>query len=111
MDSVPASIEALPEVVKAVGDTMTVMFDSGIRGGPDVFKALALGAKFVFSGSPILWGLAVDGEDGVFAVLNLLRTEFTKVLGLSGYPTVASIKRNAVVHKKYYEDFTSKLEF
>uniref|UniRef100_T1H570 FMN hydroxy acid dehydrogenase domain-containing protein n=1 Tax=Megaselia scalaris TaxID=36166 RepID=T1H570_MEGSC len=52
LDSAPASIEALPEIVEAVGGSMTVMLDSGVRGGPEVFKALALGAKQVFVGSP-----------------------------------------------------------
>ncbi|KAL5278729.1 HAO1.2 family protein [Megaselia abdita] len=103
LDSVPASIEALPEVVAAVGDSLTVMLDSGIRGGPDVFKSLAKGAKCVFGGTSVLWGLTVDGENGVFEVLKLIRTEFEKVLGLAGFPTLASITRNSVVHEHYYE--------
>ncbi|KAL5279077.1 HAO1.2 family protein [Megaselia abdita] len=102
LDSVPATIEALPEVVAAVGDSLTVMLDSGIRGGPDVFKALALGAEYVFIGSSAQWGLAVDGEEGVFQVLKLIRTEFEKVMGLAGFPTLSSITRNSVVHKSYY---------
>lgn len=110
MDSAPASIEALPEVVAAVGDSLTVMLDSGIRGGPDIFKALALGAKYVFTGTSPIWGLAVDGENGVYEVLNILRTEFTRVAGLAGCAKISDINRNSVVHKKYYEYLIARLD-
>lgn len=103
MDSAPASIEALPEIVEAVGGSMTVMLDSGVRGGPEVFKALALGAKQVFVGSPVIWGLAIDGENGVHSLLEMIKKEFETVMALAGSPNLTEIKRNQVVHKDYYD--------
>lgn len=104
LDGVPASIEALPEVVKAVGKDMTVVFDSGVRGGDDVFKALALGAKYVFIGRPVFFGLAVDGQKGVEGVLNTLKSELENVMALNGCSSIKDIKRNRVVHKQYFEN-------
>lgn len=72
LDSTPTSIEALPEVVSAVGNSMIVMLDIGIRGGPEAFKALGLGAKHVFMGIPVIWGLAIEG---VFSVLERRSSE------------------------------------
>ncbi|KAL5278728.1 HAO1.2 family protein [Megaselia abdita] len=103
LDSAPASIEALPEVVDAVGGQMTVMLDSGIRGGPEVFKALALGAKQVFVGSPVIWGLAIDGEDGVHSLLEMIKNEFEVVMTLAGSSNLTEIKRGQVVHESYYD--------
>uniref|UniRef100_A0A8D0RJ31 (S)-2-hydroxy-acid oxidase n=1 Tax=Sus scrofa TaxID=9823 RepID=A0A8D0RJ31_PIG len=76
LDEVPASIDALSEVVAAVKGKIEVYLDGGIRTGNDVLKALALGAKCVFVGRPILWGLACKGEHGVEEVLNILKNEF-----------------------------------
>ena len=73
LDGVPATIEALPEVVEAVAGRVPVLMDGGIRRGTDVVKALALGAQAVLAGRPFVWGLAAGGEDGVFRVLELLR--------------------------------------
>lgn len=103
LDSAPASIEALPEIVDAVGDSLTVMMDSGIRGGPEVFKALALGAKQVFVGSPVIWGLAIDGADGVHSLLEIIKKEFEVVMTLAGSPELSDIKRGQVVHESYYD--------
>lgn len=103
LDSAPASIEALPEVVDAVGNSMTVMLDSGIRGGPEVFKALALGAKQVFVGSPVIWGLAINGEEGVHSLLEMIKKEFEVVMTLAGSNNLNEIKRGQVVHEAYYE--------
>ncbi len=77
-------IDALPEVVEAVGGKMEVFLDGGVRQGTDVFKALALGAKAVFIGRPVLWGLAYDGQAGVERVLELLRDEFQRAMKLAG---------------------------
>ena len=65
LDGVPATIEALPEVVEAVAGRCEVYLDGGVRRGTDVLKALALGARGVFVGRPVLWGLAVDGAAGL----------------------------------------------
>jgi isopentenyl diphosphate isomerase/L-lactate dehydrogenase-like FMN-dependent dehydrogenase len=80
LDGVAASLDALPEVVDAVGDRAEVLVDGGIRRGTDVLKALALGARAALSGRAVLWGLAVGGEQGVVDVLELLRAEIA--LGL-----------------------------
>src|SRR5207237_9696830 len=72
LDGVAASLDALPEVVEAVGGRCEVYMDGGVRRGPDVLKALALGARAVFVGRPALWGLAVAGQAGARAVLQLV---------------------------------------
>ena len=91
LDGVPASIEALPAVVKAVGGRAEVYFDGGIRRGTDVLKALALGARAVFVGRPVLWGLAVDGAAGVRGVLGLLREELELAMVLAGVSGVEGV--------------------
>ncbi|KAK4879617.1 hypothetical protein RN001_007763 [Aquatica leii] len=102
VDSVPASIEVLPEIVKAVGDRMEVFIDGGFREGIDVFKALALGAKMVFVGRPVLWGLSYDGQRGVKKVFDMLENEFDNTMTLTGCATVKDIIPDMVVHKSYY---------
>ena len=79
------ALDALPEIARAVGDQMTVLFDSGVRSGDDVFKALALGAKAVLLGRPYAYGLGLDGQAGVEHVLRCLLAEFDLTLALSGY--------------------------
>lgn len=108
LDGVSASIEALPEIVAAVGHTLTVMMDSGIRGGPDVFKALALGAKYVFVGSPVVWGLAIEGAHGVYSLLEMIKKEFNVVMALAGSDRLANIKGDQVVHESYYDSLLMK---
>ncbi|KAL0281309.1 UNVERIFIED_CONTAM: hypothetical protein PYX00_002336 [Menopon gallinae] len=87
VDLVPAGIEALPEIVQAVGGRCDVYLDGGITKGTDIFIALALGAKMVFMGRPALWGLAYDGENGVRNILELLRREFDVTMCLTGSRT------------------------
>lgn len=96
LDSVQASIEALPEVVEAAGQHCEIYIDSGIRRGTDVLKAIALGARAVLVGRPILWGLAVNGADGAHHVLELLRAELEQDMIFAGLPTIASINRSLV---------------
>jgi isopentenyl diphosphate isomerase/L-lactate dehydrogenase-like FMN-dependent dehydrogenase len=96
LDTALASIEALPEVVEAVAGRCEVYMDGGIRRGTDVLKALALGARAVLVGRPILWGLAVNGAASARHVLELLRDELEMAMVLSGRPTVASIDRSLV---------------
>jgi 4-hydroxymandelate oxidase len=91
LDTVAASIEALPEVVEAVAGRCEVYLDGGIRRGTDVLKALALGARAVFVGRPVLWGLAVAAADGAQHVLELLRGELELAMALAGRPTLSSI--------------------
>lgn len=96
LDGALASIEALPEVVDAVAGRCEVYMDGGIRRGTDILKALALGARAVLVGRPALWGLAVNGHEGVRDVLELLRAELDLAMALSGQPTLASINRSLV---------------
>ncbi|XP_045673170.1 hydroxyacid oxidase 2 [Phyllostomus hastatus] len=96
LDDVPASIDALTEVVAAVKGKLEVYLDGGVRTGNDVLKALALGAKCVFLGRPVLWGLACKGEHGVEEVLNILKDEFHTSMALTGCRSVAEINRNLI---------------
>lgn len=92
-----ATIEALPEVVAAVGGRIPVLVDGGVRRGTDVFKALALGAKAVGIGRPMLWGLGAFGEPGVERVLAILQAELKMVMGNCGTRTLADINRSYVM--------------
>jgi isopentenyl diphosphate isomerase/L-lactate dehydrogenase-like FMN-dependent dehydrogenase len=91
LDGVPASLDALPEVVEAVGERIEVLVDGGVRRGTDVVKALALGARAVLVGRPVIWGLTVGGEAGVRDVLELLRRELKLGLTLLGCPSPAEV--------------------
>ncbi len=96
VDTVVTSIEALPEVVDAVGGRAEILLDSGVRRGIDVLKALALGARAVMIGRPFLWGLAVGGEAGVRQILQIFRDEIDTNMTQLGRPTIASIDRTMV---------------
>lgn len=100
LDGAIASIDALSEVVEAVGDKVDVLVDGGIRRGTDILKALALGAKAVLLGRPILWGLAVGGEEGVKHVLELLRDELDLAMALSGCAKLSDIDPSLIVRLK-----------
>jgi len=99
LDSVLAPIEALPEVVEAVAGRCDVYVDGGIRTGGDVFKALALGAKCVFVGRPVIHGLAHSGEAGVRKVLEILQTEFDLCMALAGVRNVLEINRRSIMYE------------
>jgi len=98
LDGLPATIEALPQVVQAVGGQAPVLLDGGVRRGTDVFKALALGARAVLIGRPYVYGLAAAGAAGVVHVLHMLRTELEIAMALAGTPTLADIDRSALWH-------------
>ena len=97
LDSAVAALDALPPVVEAVGGRAEVLVDGGIRRGTDVVKALALGARAVLIGRPILWGLAVGGEAGVRHVLELLRAELALDLLLCGLASPGDAGRSLLV--------------
>src|SRR5436309_7587406 len=97
LDSTLGSLDALPEVVAAVRGRIELYLDGGIRRGTDVLKALALGAKAVFVGRPVLWGLALGGADGVRAVLDELRTELDTAMALAGCATLKDIESSLVL--------------
>ncbi len=96
LDGVAASLDALPEIAAAVDGGTELYLDGGIRRGTDVLKALALGARAVLVGRPVLWGLAVAGADGAFGVLDLLGRELAHAMALAGRPTLADIDRSTV---------------
>jgi isopentenyl diphosphate isomerase/L-lactate dehydrogenase-like FMN-dependent dehydrogenase len=96
LDCVPASIRALPEVVKAVNGQVEVLMDGGIRRGTDVVKALCLGARAVLCGRAYAYGLAAAGEAGVTRAIEILRTDLDRTLRLLGCPSVAALDRSYV---------------
>ena len=96
LDTVPATIDALPGVVAAVAGRLPVLVDGGIRRGTDVLKALAFGAVAVQIGRPYLWGLGVAGADGVARVVAILRKELELAMMLTGRPTLASIDKSVL---------------
>ena len=96
VDGAIAALDALPDVVDAVGDELTVLFDSGIRSGCDVVKALALGARAVLLGRPYLWGMALRGADGVAQVVRNLLSELDLTLALSGHASPRTLNREVL---------------
>ena len=96
LDTVAATIEALPEVVAAVAGQCEVYMDGGVRRGTDVLKALALGARAVFVGRPVLWGLTVADAEGAQHALELLRDELELAMALAGRPALADIDTSVV---------------
>lgn len=96
LDGVAATLDMLPEVVSAVAGRVPVLLDGGVRWGSDVLKALALGARAVMVGRPLLWGLAAGGEQGAAQVLRLLREELSTAMALAGCRTIADIPPDLV---------------
>src|SRR5260221_9639914 len=90
LDTVPATIDALPLVVEKVAGRLPILVDGGIRRGTDVLKALALGASAVQIGRPYLWGLGIAGAEGVSRVVQILRHEFEMAMALTGRPAIAN---------------------
>ncbi|CAL8464246.1 g3781 [Coccomyxa elongata] len=97
LDTAPASLDALPAVAAAVGRRVPVLMDGGVRRGTDIIKALALGADAVLLGRPVLWGLALGGQQGVQKVLETLRKELRLSLALMGCPSLAHVNRHMVL--------------
>ncbi|MGA7624325.1 MAG: alpha-hydroxy acid oxidase [Candidatus Acidiferrales bacterium] len=96
LDTVPATIDALPQVVDQVAGRVPVLVDGGIRRGTDVLKALALGANAVLIGRPYVYGLGAAGESGVTKVVNILQREFQMAMALTGRPNIGSIDRSVI---------------
>ncbi len=96
LDNAVASLDALPEVVGAVGGAVPVLFDGGVRRGTDAFTALALGARMVLLGRPPLWGLAAGGADGVAGLLRTTTEELAHAMALAGRPRLADLDSSAV---------------
>lgn len=96
LDTLPATIDALPGVVDKVADRRPVLVDGGIRRGTDVLKALALGAKAVLIGRPYLYGLGIGGSDGVKKSVNILHREFRMAMALTGRTSIKDIDRSVL---------------
>lgn len=96
LDTLPATIDALPGVTAQVAGKIPVLFDGGIRRGTDILKALALGANAVLIGRPYLFGLGAEGATGVARIVNILRREFESAMALTGRRTVAEIDGSVI---------------
>ncbi|XP_070053948.1 peroxisomal (S)-2-hydroxyacid oxidase GLO4-like isoform X1 [Nicotiana tomentosiformis] len=107
LDYTPATISVLEEVVNAVQGKVPVLLDGGIRRGTDIFKALALGAKAVLIGRPVIYGLAAKGESGVKQVIEMLKNELEQTMALAGCCNVNDITRSHVKTEK--ESFLSRM--
>jgi L-lactate dehydrogenase (cytochrome)/(S)-mandelate dehydrogenase len=104
LDGAPAALDALPGVVAAVGGRIPVLIDGGIRRGADVVKGLALGASLCLIARPHLFGLAVAGEAGVARVLDILRREIDRVMGLLGVRTIAELGPDSLMRRAARHD-------
>ncbi|KAK0666240.1 FMN-dependent dehydrogenase-domain-containing protein [Cercophora samala] len=109
LDGAVPSLEMLPEIVDAVGDRLTVLFDSGIRTGVDVLKALALGAKAVLVGRPVIYGLGIAGTEGAKHVLASLLADVDQSMGLLGVQTVGELNRSMLRKLSYGGDVKTSL--
>jgi 4-hydroxymandelate oxidase len=96
LDYEPSTLEVLPEIVDAVGGKVPILFDSGVRRGTDVLKALALGASAVCLGRVPRWGLSAYGAPGVQRILEILQAELVQAMAYTGRPTLASIDHTLV---------------
>jgi 4-hydroxymandelate oxidase len=96
LDTLPATIDALPRVAETVAGRVPILVDGGIRRGTDVVKALALGAAAVLVGRPYLYALGVGGADGVSRMIGILRSELEMAMALTGCPTLQSIDRSVL---------------
>lgn len=96
LDGAPASLDALPEIVNEVGSKVEVYFDGGIRRGSDIAMALAMGARAVGLGRPVLWALAAGGESGVAKLISLLKVDLATVMALTGRRSIAEMDQTLV---------------
>jgi L-lactate dehydrogenase (cytochrome) len=96
VDGAIGSLDALPEIAEAAGEDLAILFDSGIRGGADAIKALALGADAVCLGRPYVWGLALEGQQGVETVLKMVLAELDLTMALCGYTSPDQLGPEAI---------------
>ena len=97
VDGSISTIEALPKIMEVINTRLPVLLDSGVRGGADVFKALALGAKAVCIGRPYVYGLTLAGQEGVKAVLQNFMTDFELTMGLAGCKNISEITKDSLL--------------
>ena len=99
LDSATASIKALPLIRKALGDDFPILFDSGIRSGSDILRALALGADFVMFGRPLMYAIGADGARGLRRIINLIKEELSTNLGLVGLTDINEVDKKIIAEK------------
>ncbi|KAI3331909.1 FMN-dependent dehydrogenase [Xylariaceae sp. AK1471] len=109
VDGAVGSLDMLPEIVEAVGDKMTVLFDSGIRTGADIVKALALGAKAVLLGRPVMYGLGIAGKEGAKHVLASLLADLDGTMALAGIKSVTHLSQTTLKKVSYGGDAKSSI--
>ncbi len=103
LDSATASINALPLIRKALGDNFPILFDSGIRSGSDILRALALGANFVMFGRPLMYAIGADGAKGLRRIINLIKEELSTNLGLVGLTDINEVDKK-IIAEKFFKD-------
>ena len=103
LDSATASINALPLIRKALGDDFPILFDSGIRSGSDILRALALGADFVMFGRPLMYAIGADGSRGLRRIINLIKEELSTNLGLVGLTDINEVDKK-IIAEKFFKD-------
>ncbi len=103
LDSATASINALPVIRKALGDDFPILFDSGIRSGSDILRALALGANFVMFGRPLMYAIGADGARGLRRIINLIKEELSTNLGLVGLTDINEVDKK-IIAEKFFKD-------
>ena len=103
MDSATASIEALPLIRNALGKEFPLLFDSGIRGGSDIIRALALGADYVMLGRPLMYGIGADGQKGLRRILDIIKDELSTALGLVGLTDISDVS-SEIIAKKFIQN-------
>ena len=103
LDSATAAIEALPLIRNALGKEFPLLFDSGVRGGSDIIRALALGANYVMLGRPLMYGIGADGEKGLRRILDIIKDELSTALGLVGLTDIKDVS-SEIIAKKFIEN-------
>ena len=103
LDSATASINALPLIRKVLGDDFPILFDSGIRSGSDILRALALGADFVMFGRPLMYAIGADGARGLRRIINLIKEELSTNLGLVGLTDINEVDKK-IIAEKFFKD-------
>ena len=103
LDSATASINALPLIRKALGGNFPILFDSGIRSGSDILRALALGADFVMFGRPLMYAIGADGAKGLRRIINLIKEELSTNLGLVGLTDINEVDKK-IIAEKFFKD-------
>ncbi len=104
LDSATSSIEALPIIRNAIGKDFPIIFDSGIRGGSDIVRALALGADFTMIGRPLMYGIGADGARGLRRVVDIIKDELSTALGLVGLTDIEDISSD-IIAERFIREF------